>query len=457
MPQWLRVGACVVGLVVAVAAGTQIGSDQSRCPPDPTAELLAGFDQPVDDVTVQETSGCALRVIVEARDEEGPDVQTALAEHLEREGVSMSEQGLGWRGTLAVGEREYAVSLTHSPGDAGAFAAAWDTVELSLTPQRLASGLANPTAPGQAMSELVAAYEPRVVDDVVLALAGDRMAGFDSSDGAPVWSGVPCEWPTWPGPVQGPATQNQVVRCGDRFTGFDRATGDVRWEYPNSESFDHVRVGPRVMVLQSAAVVRVIDLGTGDERWSVDDFGDASVSSDEDRVFIGNDARTVALDIDTGEEVWSKSIGSSGLLAAPGTLVIRPRSHDVRRLDPATGAALWRSPPDDDGLDFSEVMGFTADAAILFSPRADQVSAYDLEDGSRRWSRRHVDFVSVGPRHAVVADSRTGVATIVDARTGEAVLEPAGVIASDVALGAGRYAVVEHDVAGVRLVVEELP
>jgi len=110
--------------------------------------------------------------------------------------------------------------------------------------------------------------------------------------------------------------------------------------------------------------------------------------ADERYVYGGTDDALRAFDWQTGAEVWSQPIGVTGLGVDEGVLISRDDNRVVRRVDPATGAILWESAPDNEHLQSSDIAGFTTDTVILKStvdPRS--FVSYDLATGAQRWVR----------------------------------------------------------------------
>ena len=445
-------------LIVLAAASACIGDGvtvtetaDTDCPDRVGADFLDGFRDHAQSIDSHPSKRCGRTFVVEAPDGRGEEVQHALAVWLQSDEGSLTEQGYGWLGSLSVGDGFYDVSLTRSPGAAGAFAHGWDTVELLLEPRH--TGVSAPDG-----SEIPAAWigAPRIAEGHAVVPAGDRLIGFDLESGRQVWTGEHCPDMDWAGPIAGPEARVQVVDCHGVLTGVDAATGETAWEYQNRERLDRVRTGPDVLVLQSDSSIRAIDLDSGEERWRQRGFGDANVAADDQRVYVSNDEGTYALDADSGRREWSVDVPASGLFASADAVFARTTLHRLVRLDPATGEREWTTDRDDLRLDWSDVMGASDDAVALLGTRSGALTVYDAATGRQLWQADGAMGVAVGDEVLVASDLFVGQLVVFDLTTGEHLLELGEPAAEFPAVGADRVVSVARDGEGQRLQIDEV-
>ena len=64
-----------------------------------------------------------------------------------------------------------------------------------------------------------------------------------------------------------------------------------------------------------------------------------------DRLFIGIGGHVVALDPDSGSEIWRQKLSATGLatVAVHGDALFGAAAGELCRLDPLTGRILWRN------------------------------------------------------------------------------------------------------------------
>ncbi|QQA44436.1 PQQ-binding-like beta-propeller repeat protein [Pelagovum pacificum] len=145
----------------------------------------------------------------------------------------------------------------------------------------------------------------------------------------------------------------------------ERSNGRVRWTMPATPAAQGygggsgiaVSNGVAVMPFPSGEVTAAFQQG-GIRRWTsfvagqrttralsanIDISGDPVISGD--RVYVGNaSGQTVALDLATGDEIWSARHGAqSPVIPVGGSVFLVNDLNQLVRLDAATGALIWRT------------------------------------------------------------------------------------------------------------------
>jgi outer membrane protein assembly factor BamB len=152
--------------------------------------------------------------------------------------------------------------------------------------------------------------------------------------------------------VQPVSTDETVVttNADDVAVAFDAVTGDERWR----RTMENLRawatlVGGRAL-LASGDGLHALDLATGEAVWTAP-HPDGSVSfggspgSDGDVVVVGTDIGAVALDDESGDQLWTHR---TGLASDPppavvdGTVYVPSADTYLYALDAATGERQWR-------------------------------------------------------------------------------------------------------------------
>lgn len=188
-----------------------------------------------------------------------------------------------------------------------------------------------------------------------------RLAALDAATGAVIW-----EQRLGAAATAAPTVADgtvYVVSNDSRAWAIDAATGRIDWDVAGTPSASGVvgraapAVGDRLVLLPSpsAEVVAVLKLSglrvwvapiSGQRRGRVyaritDITGDPVVAGAT--VYVGNPSgRTVALDLNSGERIWSADEGAMGPVAvAGGSLFLVSDRNELVRLDAATGARIW--------------------------------------------------------------------------------------------------------------------
>lgn len=150
-------------------------------------------------------------------------------------------------------------------------------------------------------------------EDVVVCATEAGAVGLAAADGDPLWE----------------LTEGTIVRYLDDGAGFagetglgvmDVGSGDVRWSI---DVTDEYAFGPDALYTAEGGDLVSYDLGSGEERWTVtyDEVsrvdgagaGAPALAVNEDLVLLTSDAGAVARDPDDGEELWRVDPGADGI------------------------------------------------------------------------------------------------------------------------------------------------
>lgn len=168
----------------------------------------------------------------------------------------------------------------------------------------------------------------------------------------------------------------------------DRTTGRTRWTAPlPNQAYTVEVVTSDDLLIESGDGVSGLSLEDGSTRWNhVGTF----VASCPNAVYLQGDRELVALDPSTGAKRWSSSIPTNTQLVgaacnSDGVAVtgkdFRAKQQVTSQYDADRGIRTWAkrvpSPPHGAWID--------AGADVVISTTADDVTAFDLADGSVRW------------------------------------------------------------------------
>ena len=191
---------------------------------------------------------------------------------------------------------------------------------------------------------------------------------------------------------------------GGAVVALDALTGDTLWRF---DAAGDIRSSPTVdgdvaVVATLEGVVHGLDVATGDTVWSVDvteglaqnvSALKAAPAVANGVVYIGTQARMVALDAATGVEIWRAvptdehaTLTSYSAAGATDTVVVgafgRGRGGAVA-WDPLTGERLWTlSRADSEGIHAAPIIH---GGVVYLGNAKGQVMAYDANNGARLW------------------------------------------------------------------------
>jgi outer membrane protein assembly factor BamB len=283
---------------------------------------------------------------------------------------------------------------------------------------------------------------PVVADDgTIVTVAPTAVLGFSSTDGAPVFEAERDFGPSsQPALAEGP--DGPIVVFTEGFGDQPpAATATPTSSSPPSPAGDGEAFDSHV---------NAVDLH-GDTAWSAPAQLDAvvqmPVAVDDEAAYVGDvDGTVTALDIASGEQLWTASMGSAvagavsldGERAYVASVGSQSSPGVLAALEPATGDELWRTTQETIGSNL--VSAPIASGAGIIVLEAGGVVCLDPEDGSLRWRTEIVNprvsqafFVAAGTSSAPV--SAEGSVYAVDVTGRVYALEAAtGVIRWDFAL-----------------------
>ncbi len=174
-------------------------------------------------------------------------------------------------------------------------------------------------------------------EDVVVCSTSTGAVGLAAADGDQLWE----------------LTEGTIVRYLDTGAGFagesslgvmDVGSGDVRWSVDAPDSYGF---GPDALYAAEGGDLVAYDLGSGEERWSVayDEesrvgaapAGAPDIAVNDDLVLLTSEAGAVALDPDDGEQVWRVDPGADGIAGgvfADDRVWLLPEDEDEQAAPP---------------------------------------------------------------------------------------------------------------------------
>lgn len=197
----------------------------------------------------------------------------------------------------------------------------------------------------------------------------------------------------------------------------DRASGRVRWRRPVGQfASEAVCLAHGLLLVPTCSALVALDPESGRPRWEfrpVDRAGEWIYSlptSADGRIFLGDRRGTLhALDVDTGETIWSKVLSKArnndvnATAIVEGDLVITAtNARLVAAYDTATGRRIWRT--DLDSGSVYELVRYQAGILICTGPSLYLLEAKDGRILHRwHWPRRRVwTFCVAGERLLVL-------------------------------------------------------
>ena len=226
-------------------------------------------------------------------------------------------------------------------------------------------------------------YQPQLAPSGSRAIwAGDRLVIADTAGRLTAWLPSPAQraepeslytqrWRSQPGgSIRGLAASGGRIVAGTterEVVGYD-ADGWEQWRHPLPDAVSQLTArNGIVLALDAGGLLRALSVTGGETRWESDGVSDLlGVGGDPATITVARDDEVAVLDLGTGEELWSVQAGSSQPQAAPfGDAVAMLTGNWLVVRDRATGAVRWQRAVADDSLLYS------LDASLLLSePRA---------------------------------------------------------------------------------------
>jgi outer membrane protein assembly factor BamB len=183
------------------------------------------------------------------------------------------------------------------------------------------------------------------------------------------------------------------------------ANGSKRWQYKFPQvgsSYDNIGghvtspvVADGLVLVGAAQTLLALDANSGQEVWSfAAEFPIVSSAAiANDLVYFADFTRLYAVDLTTGQERWRFDHGKLALYFAPilvGDQVALTGYDTIYMLERTSGALLWSTP-------FAELQVIPAGASgdHLYVKSTNQLWALDLADGQVVWNYTTTNFVSL--------------------------------------------------------------
>lgn len=205
------------------------------------------------------------------------------------------------------------------------------------------------------------------------------------------------------------ATAQTLVLSGGQSPVSARALDDGRelWSAPLPSDVPPAAHGTRLGVV-SGGRLHVLDLQTGQSRWSVEVPADTTSLDAPDGVWVTAAAAELSAWDAEGQPAWHADVGQpvlSGILARPGLVIVATAAPAFVALDAQTGAVRWRS-----SLPVRPGALLSDGDRVYFGGEDGALYCYRLEGVARRvWRFRLVDAVG-----APTVDDRFVYFTLID-------------------------------------------
>jgi outer membrane protein assembly factor BamB len=253
---------------------------------------------------------------------------------------------------------------------------------------------------------------------VVVADTGGWLHALDAITGARRWALQTADGEEL---AVAPVLHNGTVYvvAGERggLLAVDAATGGMRWSHRTGARVTAPPAAARglVFVLGDGPLLHALRAGDGRPVWAcpLDGHGQSDVLGSPPAfaggsVYVAGPGGSLhAIDAGTGEPRWQRPLGlppHAGAAVAAGRLFVSTRDDRLLALDVDTGGEIWRARPaihvDGAGPAVAGGLVIVAGRAISTAPpllSSGAVEAYDTEDGSLRWRRPTAAWVEVSP------------------------------------------------------------
>lgn len=253
-----------------------------------------------------------------------------------------------------------------------------------------------------------ASFHPLAVTDGRRLILMSRPAGGHSMermvslglDGQVEWSSALPSEMSWRGVTEGPILSSGllIVTAGDELVALDPTGGERRWTYRAGIPLKWVvGAGRMACAVDKDGGLHVIDAASGriswrgqsintdDTRWA--DDKPIGGTADGTLAFLRGD-RLVAIDASTQAIRWQGPRHIQGItfgeLYAVAWLGEAEEGHRYQLIDLRTGRLAWVRALDADPSIAPAIA--EADGMLLFHPSYDEMVAYELSSGERRWA-----------------------------------------------------------------------
>lgn len=195
------------------------------------------------------------------------------------------------------------------------------------------------------------AVPPVAVDNTVYAVlpGTGHLTALSASSGRKRWGRSPGDG------LRRLAVHNGTVFAVRPFqvSAYDAATGTRRWPSPHDLDEQTVLAPTATddsVIVPDRTGVTALDTTDGSEQWRFDHGGnvtEGATATANERVFVASgeqDGSIYALDLTTGEPLWSAPVGDEGTpVVADGVVYVPGRaSSELIALDATTGTVRWR-------------------------------------------------------------------------------------------------------------------
>jgi outer membrane protein assembly factor BamB len=231
--------------------------------------------------------------------------------------------------------------------------------------------------------------DPIAADGQVWSAASRKVICLDAATGAPLWESE-TERGTHLWGIAALADEIVYVK-GDRFFAFDRADGEVLWDFAGDDDFWNPAclLDNLVCCVSEAGTVYALNPDTGEEQWRFQ--ADASLYSPicaaHGRIYFGSLKTLYALDAATREGRWTfqppGKIDGWSLQLAGDTLYSVARCDAAYAFDTATGRVRWRVP-----LEYLGAVLAVVDGVVYADTSDGRLLTLDAATGEQRWSLR---------------------------------------------------------------------
>ena len=217
----------------------------------------------------------------------------------------------------------------------------------------------------------------QTVDDLQVAWRAPLMRAGELNDSAPVVVG------------------GTVYAVGREVAAFDAATGAQRWHTPiGGSSFATPAVGDGLVVAgATTSGIVALDAATGAIVWQhpVKSYSSSSITINGDRVFVTVADGLLALQLQTGDVLWSKTYPAcfctrSTPTFANGLLLVGLGGSGVAAYDATSGSPRWSRTLSSGGGTSSENWLPAVSGNVVYAGSMSGVAALDLRTGKVIWS-----------------------------------------------------------------------